>query len=183
MALFSVLGASPAALSSRPASSFIHGSRSAPKSSKRGASSRAATSLSVRCEQGAKQGGGVWLGRAAMIGFASAIAVEVSTGKGFLEVLLHCTSPFVQFSASWESVMQRQSKRSPYVLSWCVQNFGVATPAPTLALVVSGLVVGLAVFFLLQSGSQDWLDHFCRVHSQQLRRCDVLFQIFPSHAM
>jgi hypothetical protein len=100
MALFSVLGASPAALSSRPASSFIHGSRSAPKSSKRGASSRAATSLSVRCEQGAKQGGGVWLGRAAMIGFASAIAVEVSTGKGFLEVLLHCTSPFVQFSAS-----------------------------------------------------------------------------------
>jgi len=35
------------------------------------------------------------------------------------------------------------------------QNFGVATPAPTLALVVSGLVVGLAVFFLLQSGSRD----------------------------
>jgi hypothetical protein len=33
-----------------------------------------------------------------------------------------------------------------------VQNFGVATPAPTLALVVSGLVVGLVVFFLLQSG-------------------------------
>lgn len=36
-----------------------------------------------------------------------------------------------------------------------LQNFGVATPAPTLALVVSGLVVGLAVLFLLQSGSQD----------------------------
>uniref|UniRef100_A0A0A9GEE6 Uncharacterized protein n=1 Tax=Arundo donax TaxID=35708 RepID=A0A0A9GEE6_ARUDO len=54
-----------------------------------------------------------------MVGFASAIAVEVSTGKGFLE------------------------------------NFGVATPAPTLALVVSGLVIGLAVYFLLQSGSQD----------------------------
>jgi hypothetical protein len=33
-----------------------------------------------------------------------------------------------------------------------VQNLGVGTPAPTLALAVSGLVVGLAVFFLLQSG-------------------------------
>lgn len=78
--------------------------------------------LSIRCEQSAKQGGGggsVWLGRAAMVGFASAIAVEVSTGKGVL------------------------------------QNLGVAAPAPTLALVVSALVVGLAVFFLLQSGSRD----------------------------
>jgi hypothetical protein len=36
-----------------------------------------------------------------------------------------------------------------------LQNFGVSTPALTLALAVSGLVVGLAVFFLLQSGSQD----------------------------
>ncbi|KAF8684821.1 hypothetical protein HU200_044095 [Digitaria exilis] len=75
--------------------------------------------MSIRCEQSAKQGPDVWLGRAAMVGFASAISVEVATGKGFL------------------------------------QNFGVATPAPTLALVVSGLVVGLAVFFLLQSGSRD----------------------------
>jgi hypothetical protein len=48
-------------------------------------------SLSIRCEQqSAKQQGGggpdVWLGRAAMVGFASAIAVEVGTGKGFLQV-------------------------------------------------------------------------------------------------
>ncbi|XP_062183326.1 stress enhanced protein 1, chloroplastic-like [Phragmites australis] len=131
MALFSVLHSSPlavaaAAPSSRPpcfSCSSSHASVLRVTSSKRRVSSRAATSLSIRCEQSAKQGGGggadVWLGRAAMVGFASAIAVEVSTGKGFLE------------------------------------NFGVATPAPTLALAVSGLVVGLAVFFLLQSGSQD----------------------------
>lgn len=52
----------------------------------------ASRSLSIRCEQqSAKQQGGgggpdVWLGRAAMVGFASAIAVEVGTGKGFLQV-------------------------------------------------------------------------------------------------
>ncbi|KAF8673414.1 hypothetical protein HU200_048978 [Digitaria exilis] len=122
MALFSVLGASPAA----PSFSCVSGSRAAStlrvitSSKRRVVPSRASSrSLSIRCEQSAKQGPDVWLGRAAMVGFASAIAVEVATGKGFL------------------------------------QNFGVATPAPTLALVVSGLVVGLAVFFLLQSGSRD----------------------------
>ncbi|CAO2150982.1 unnamed protein product [Urochloa humidicola] len=122
MALFAVvLRASPVAAAAAAVPSFGRGASALRiTSSKRHVSSRAARSLSIRCEQSAKQGGGggadVWLGRAAMLGFASAVAVEVSTGKGFL------------------------------------QNFGVATPAPTLALVVSGLVVGLAVFFLLQSG-------------------------------
>ncbi|OEL14417.1 hypothetical protein BAE44_0024563 [Dichanthelium oligosanthes] len=105
------------------APSFSRASALRVTSSKRRVSSMATRSLSIRCEQSAKKGGGagpdVWLGRAAMIGFASAIAVEIGTGKGFL------------------------------------QNFGVATPAPTQALAVSGLVVGLAVFFLLQSGSRD----------------------------
>jgi len=44
--------------------------------------------LSVRCEQGAKGGGGgldVWLSRGAMLGFVGAVAVELSTGKGVLE--------------------------------------------------------------------------------------------------
>ena len=47
------------------------------------------TSLIVRCEQSTKGGGGinVWLGRLAMIGFATAISVEVATGKGLLEVI------------------------------------------------------------------------------------------------
>ncbi|XP_034607230.1 stress enhanced protein 1, chloroplastic isoform X1 [Setaria viridis] len=133
MALFAVLRPSPvaaAAAAAAPSFSCVSGraldfwlvtAASAVRvtsSSKRRVSSRAARSLSIRCEQSANQGGGpdVWLGRAAMVGFASAIAVEVATGKGVL------------------------------------QNFGVATPAPTLALVVSGLVVGLAVFFILQSG-------------------------------
>ncbi|CAL4979403.1 unnamed protein product [Urochloa decumbens] len=120
MALFAVLRASPVAAAS-PSFGYMSGrgygaSALRVTSSKRRVSSRAARSLSIRCEQSAKQGADVWLGRAAMVGFASAISVEVGTGKGFL------------------------------------QNFGVATPAPTLALVVSGLVVGLAVFFLLQSG-------------------------------
>lgn len=45
--------------------------------------------ISIRCEQGAKQSNGLdtWLGRLAMIGFATAITVEVVTGKGLLEVL------------------------------------------------------------------------------------------------
>lgn len=49
---------------------------------------RKAASFSVRCEQSSKGGNGldVWLGRTAMIGFAVAISVEISTGKGLLEV-------------------------------------------------------------------------------------------------
>lgn len=46
------------------------------------------TSVSIRCEQGTKENNGldVWLGRFAMVGFATAITVEISTGKGLLEV-------------------------------------------------------------------------------------------------
>lgn len=46
------------------------------------------TSVSIRCEQGTKESSGldVWLGRLAMVGFATAITVEISTGKGLLEV-------------------------------------------------------------------------------------------------
>ncbi|KAL8535750.1 hypothetical protein ACS0TY_011405 [Phlomoides rotata] len=44
-------------------------------------------SVTVRCEQSTKEGGGldVWLGRLAMVGFAAAISVEIATGKGLLE--------------------------------------------------------------------------------------------------
>ncbi|XP_010936932.1 stress enhanced protein 1, chloroplastic [Elaeis guineensis] len=46
-----------------------------------------AMSVSIRCEQGTKQNNGldVWLGRLAMVGFATAITVEIATGKGLLE--------------------------------------------------------------------------------------------------
>lgn len=53
-----------------------------------------ARSLSVRCEQqGAKGGGGgggvdVWLSRGAMLGFVGAVTVELTTGKGVLQVWL-----------------------------------------------------------------------------------------------
>lgn len=45
-------------------------------------------SVSIRCEQSSKEGNGldIWLGRLAMVGFASAISVEIATGKGLLEV-------------------------------------------------------------------------------------------------
>ncbi|CAI9104593.1 OLC1v1003297C1 [Oldenlandia corymbosa var. corymbosa] len=45
------------------------------------------TSVSIRCEQSAKDSNSldVWLGRFAMIGFAAAISVEIATGKGLLE--------------------------------------------------------------------------------------------------
>lgn len=43
----------------------------------------------MRCEQGAKGGGGggldVWLSRGAMLGFVGVVAVELTTGKGVLQ--------------------------------------------------------------------------------------------------
>ncbi|XP_072971715.1 stress enhanced protein 1, chloroplastic-like [Typha angustifolia] len=46
-----------------------------------------AISLSIRCEQGTNENNGldVWLSRLAMVGFVSAITVEIATGKGILE--------------------------------------------------------------------------------------------------
>lgn len=47
-------------------------------------------SVSIRAEQSTKKESSsldVWLGRFAMVGFASAITVEIVTGKGLLEVL------------------------------------------------------------------------------------------------
>ena len=43
----------------------------------------------MRCEQGAKGGGGggldVWLSRGGMLGFMGVVAVELTTGKGVLQ--------------------------------------------------------------------------------------------------
>ncbi|KAI3448130.1 hypothetical protein Pfo_004795 [Paulownia fortunei] len=78
-------------------------------------------SVSIRCEQSAKEGNGldVWLGRLAMVGFAAAISVEIATGKGFLE------------------------------------NFGLTTPLPTVALAVTALVGVLTAVFIFQSASKN----------------------------
>lgn len=47
-----------------------------------------AFSLPIKCEQSTQESGGldIWLGRFAMVGFASAITIEIVTGKGLLEV-------------------------------------------------------------------------------------------------
>ncbi|WOH16231.1 hypothetical protein DCAR_0935781 [Daucus carota subsp. sativus] len=75
--------------------------------------------ISIRCEQGTKEAGGldIWLGRFAMIGFAVAITVEVSTGKGLLE------------------------------------NFGLTSPLPTVALGVTALIGVLTAIFIFQSST------------------------------
>lgn len=55
---------------------------------RRGRRNRAA-SVSIRSEQSTEGSSGldIWLGRGAMVGFAVAITVEISTGKGLLEVI------------------------------------------------------------------------------------------------
>lgn len=80
-----------------------------------------AKTFSVRCEQSSKGGNGldVWLGRTAMVGFAVAISVEISTGKGLLE------------------------------------NFGLTSPLPTVALAVTVLVGVLTAIFIFQSASES----------------------------
>ncbi|KAI3827979.1 hypothetical protein L1987_02068 [Smallanthus sonchifolius] len=82
---------------------------------------RKAAAFSVRCEQSSKGGSGldVWLGRTAMVGFAVAISVEISTGKGLLE------------------------------------NFGLTSPLPTVALAVTALVGVLTAVFIFQSASEN----------------------------
>ncbi|XP_024959268.1 stress enhanced protein 1, chloroplastic [Cynara cardunculus var. scolymus] len=82
---------------------------------------RKAAAFSVRCEQSSKDGNGldVWLGRIAMVGFAVAISVEISTGKGLLE------------------------------------NFGLSSPLPTVALAVTALVGVLTAIFIFQSASEN----------------------------
>ncbi|KAH7865469.1 hypothetical protein Vadar_007122 [Vaccinium darrowii] len=80
-----------------------------------------ATPFSIRCEQSTKDGNGVdvWLGRVAMIGFATAISVEIATGKGLLE------------------------------------NFGLTSPLPTVALGVTALVGVLTAIFIFQSATKS----------------------------
>ncbi|XP_020206273.1 stress enhanced protein 1, chloroplastic [Cajanus cajan] len=77
--------------------------------------------VSIRCEQSTQEGNSldVWLGRAAMVGFAVAITVEIATGKGLLE------------------------------------NFGLTSPLPTVALAVTALVGVLTAVFIFQSASKN----------------------------
>ncbi|OVA15906.1 hypothetical protein BVC80_1821g69 [Macleaya cordata] len=103
------------------AGSFTQGSRLFWRISSQRKTEFRAKSVSIRCEQSTKDGSGldVWLGRFAMIGFAVALTIEVSTGKGLLE------------------------------------NFGLITPLPTVALGVTALVGVLTAIFIFQSASKD----------------------------
>ncbi|XP_022028065.1 stress enhanced protein 1, chloroplastic isoform X2 [Helianthus annuus] len=76
----------------RIGTSFICGSPLVCRTPHQKVLTRKATSFSVVCEQSSKGGSGldVWLGRVAMIGFAVAISVEISTGKGLLELTTLC---------------------------------------------------------------------------------------------
>ncbi|KAL2939305.1 Stress enhanced protein 1 chloroplastic [Bienertia sinuspersici] len=106
----------------RNATSFLRGSPLVTRSSSAQLKvARKANSASIKCEQSTEGGSGldVWLGRIAMIGFAVAISVEVSTGKGLLE------------------------------------NFGLTSPLPTVALAVTGLVGVLTAVFIFQSASKN----------------------------
>ncbi|KAL9231735.1 hypothetical protein vseg_006924 [Gypsophila vaccaria] len=104
----------------RSSSSFARGSPLVIRTtSARAKAAPKANSVSIRCEQSAEGGLDVWLGRLAMIGFALALTVEVSTGKGLLE------------------------------------NFGLTSPLPTVALGVTGLVGVLTAVFIFQSASKN----------------------------
>ncbi|KAF5814077.1 hypothetical protein HanRHA438_Chr00c03g0844371 [Helianthus annuus] len=105
----------------RIGTSFICGSPLVCRTPHQKVLTRKATSFSVVCEQSSKGGSGldVWLGRVAMIGFAVAISVEISTGKGLLE------------------------------------NFGLTSPLPTVALAVTALVGVLTAVFIFQSASDN----------------------------
>ncbi|CAN1307547.1 Stress enhanced protein 1, chloroplastic [Linum perenne] len=106
----------------RIGSSFASGSSSLLTSKAKRVKPAARTSVvSITCEQSSQKGSSVdlWLGRAGMIGFAVAIAVEVSTGKGLLE------------------------------------NFGLASPMPTAALAITGVVGVLTAVFIFQSSTKS----------------------------
>ncbi|XXG63835.1 hypothetical protein AAC387_Pa05g1934 [Persea americana] len=105
-----------------------------------------AMSVSIRAEQSTKKGSSsldVWLGRFAMVGFASAITVEIVTGKGLLEkkcTKLQQVDPSLQLSIGYVH---------------CCKNFGLTSPLPTVALAVTGLVGVLTAVFIFQSASKD----------------------------
>ncbi|XVF67519.1 hypothetical protein PTKIN_Ptkin10aG0127800 [Pterospermum kingtungense] len=105
---------------SRSSSSFASGSPLLIRTSHHRKPTCKATLVSIKCDQSTQEGNSldVWLGRLAMVGFAVAITVEISTGKGLLE------------------------------------NFGLTTPLPTVALAVTALVGVLTAIFIFQSASK-----------------------------
>ncbi|KAG6512737.1 hypothetical protein ZIOFF_030866 [Zingiber officinale] len=121
-------------------------------------------SISIRCEQGTKENNGlnVWLGRFAMVGFATAITVEISTGKGLLEFQTDSQNPlddFLMLPCTFFDFFPPSTRVARLykipITSFALQNFGFTAPIPTLALAATALVGVLTAFFIFQSASRD----------------------------
>ena len=113
---------------------------------------RKAKPFSIRCEQssGGTAGLDVWLGRLAMVGFASAVTVEIATGKGLLEVGVF---PFLKYY-NW--IGKKKVTKLDWIFGFrLLQNFGLTSPIPLAALVVAGLAGSLTALFIFQSASKD----------------------------
>lgn len=116
-----------------------------------------AASFSIRSEQNTEGGSGldIWLGRGAMVGFAVAITVEIATGKGLLEVTTSKDETFFLIKEQVEKCNHNTSKIDLMSIVFFVQNFGVASPLPTVALAVTALVGVLTAVFIFQSSSKN----------------------------
>lgn len=85
-----------------------------------------------------------------MVGFAVAITVEISTGKGLLEVP---TTPVLPIFVS--GLPSFYVKTCFFFQFGPLQNFGLTTPLPTVALAVTALVGVLTAIFIFQSASKS----------------------------
>ncbi|KAK6946061.1 hypothetical protein RJ641_013605, partial [Dillenia turbinata] len=123
------------------ATSFICGSPTLVKRTSHRRPLCKATPGSIRFEQSTKEGNNldVWLGRLAMVGFVAAIGVEIATGKGLLE---------------FNFPMLRKLKLR-FSSIFILQNFGLTTPLPTVALAVTALVGVLTAIFIFQSAAKN----------------------------
>lgn len=131
-----------------------------------------AAAPSIRSEQSTQGSNSldIWVGRVAMMGFAVAISVEIATGKGLLEVCLSVFHFYV-----WMSHYLSNN------FVW-MQNFGLTSPLPTVALAVTGLVGVLTAVFIYQSASKKWSS--CRTQSSSscIYLCSYLYRGFNSNS-
>ncbi|GFQ04100.1 stress enhanced protein 1 chloroplastic [Phtheirospermum japonicum] len=128
-------------------------------------------SVSIRCEQNTKEGNGldVWLGRLAMVGFASALSVEIATGKGLLEKnrilrsyaterknqALSCSGLKITIPKARLAQLVERKALNLVVVGSSPTNFGLTSPLPTVALAVTALVGVLTAVFIFQSASKN----------------------------
>jgi hypothetical protein len=91
--------------------------------------------VTVRCEQGG--GLDVWVSRGVMLDFVGDVAVELTTGKGVLQVIVSFLIRLLQFVCVMDAL----------------QNVGLTAPFPSLALGLTSVVGAFTTFIIFQSGS------------------------------